>query len=452
MNLKHLSDDRLLLATQEAAQQERLATTLLLHHLCEIQRRRLFARFACASLFEYCVKHLQMSESQAARRVNAARALAEFPEIENSLHSGELSLTAVSQAQSFFNKEAQGKTPIAKCQKREIFDKIVGKSTRETERVLLSHSSQPERHIKEIVRPISPTWTEIKFAADEELMNDLDRLKEIWSHEMPNPSMADLIKKMAHYCILKLDPLKQAERAQARRLKNQSRKNPTTALETPLSKDLDGLDESLSTQTDQTHNTASDDSSQSGQSSQPLVESTSAPKSTSALMTTPTRPTPAPKPTPVPTLRPTRVRKTHSPTTRPSSQRSRYIPATVRHTIWLRDQGACTYVDPITGEQCQSRHRLQIDHIRPFAKGGENSLENLRLRCLAHNQWHAIQSDLWSSDIDNLENLSSLNSGAAMLSHQEEMASDTSTVTHGNPTHPGDQNFDDFNNLECPRV
>ena len=37
------------------------------------------------------------------------------------------------------------------------------------------------------------------------------------------------------------------------------------------------------------------------------------------------------------------------------------------------------------GEVCGSTHRLQFDHIRPVALGGESTAANLRLACAAHN-------------------------------------------------------------------
>ena len=39
-----------------------------------------------------------------------------------------------------------------------------------------------------------------------------------------------------------------------------------------------------------------------------------------------------------------------------------------------------------TGRRCTSRHLLQIDHIRPWARGGGCEPANLRLLCHAHHQ------------------------------------------------------------------
>ena len=64
--------------------------------------------------------------------------------------------------------------------------------------------------------------------------------------------------------------------------------------------------------------------------------------------------------------------------------RSRHIPRATRDQVLLRDGQQCTYVGP-TGCRCEARSNLHIDHIRPFALGGGNEAENLRVLCAAHN-------------------------------------------------------------------
>ena len=66
---------------------------------------------------------------------------------------------------------------------------------------------------------------------------------------------------------------------------------------------------------------------------------------------------------------------------------SRYIPVAVKREVWRRDQGCCSYVDQRSGRRCGSRYRLQIDHIVPFAFGGDAQPSNLRLRCEAHHRY-----------------------------------------------------------------
>ena len=64
---------------------------------------------------------------------------------------------------------------------------------------------------------------------------------------------------------------------------------------------------------------------------------------------------------------------------------SRHIPHGVRRVVWERDRGQCTYVSD-AGHRCESREFIEFDHVQPFAHGGDSTVENLRLRCRAHNQ------------------------------------------------------------------
>ncbi|MGB8929883.1 MAG: HNH endonuclease, partial [Anaeromyxobacteraceae bacterium] len=66
------------------------------------------------------------------------------------------------------------------------------------------------------------------------------------------------------------------------------------------------------------------------------------------------------------------------PSGRPDAPRSRHITAAVRREVWIRDQGRCQFRLE-SGEVCGSTHRLQFDHVHPFALGGESSAENLKL-------------------------------------------------------------------------
>ena len=73
MNFKHqnLNETELLIQTARAAKAEQNATHVVLEYLCEVDLRRAFARDHYTSLFNYLVRALNYSESQAAERVAA---------------------------------------------------------------------------------------------------------------------------------------------------------------------------------------------------------------------------------------------------------------------------------------------------------------------------------------------------------------------------------------------
>jgi hypothetical protein len=72
---------------------------------------------------------------------------------------------------------------------------------------------------------------------------------------------------------------------------------------------------------------------------------------------------------------------------RPSTN-PRRIPNRVKRAVWKRDGGQCSFVSD-AGHRCDERRFLEFDHIHPVARGGLATVENLRLRCRAHNQFEA---------------------------------------------------------------
>jgi hypothetical protein len=67
------------------------------------------------------------------------------------------------------------------------------------------------------------------------------------------------------------------------------------------------------------------------------------------------------------------------------------IPAAVRRAVWARDNGRCQW--PLDeGGCCGSTHRLELDHVEPWAEWGGETQESLRVVCRAHNRLAARQA------------------------------------------------------------
>lgn len=79
-------------------------------------------------------------------------------------------------------------------------------------------------------------------------------------------------------------------------------------------------------------------------------------------------------------------------TNRPTKEKSRYIPAVIKRQVWIGAESRCTFVNTDSGERCEAKRFLQIDHIVPFALGGKSNLENLTLLCSNHNKLKAIHA------------------------------------------------------------
>jgi hypothetical protein len=68
---------------------------------------------------------------------------------------------------------------------------------------------------------------------------------------------------------------------------------------------------------------------------------------------------------------------------------TRRIPANVKRLVWERDAGRCAFVG--TQGRCTETAFLEFHHVVPYAAAGPTSLENVALRCRAHNAYEAVQ-------------------------------------------------------------
>ncbi len=82
------------------------------------------------------------------------------------------------------------------------------------------------------------------------------------------------------------------------------------------------------------------------------------------------------------------MRAPNAPSTAPA--RRHHLPVSVRRAVWHRDGACCTYMDG-RGQRCRENSGLELHHLEPHARGGPATLENLTLRCRAHNALAAEQ-------------------------------------------------------------
>jgi 5-methylcytosine-specific restriction endonuclease McrA len=340
-SLQSASSQQILAKTDSIVAQDRKLTLRLLEHLYEIDRRKLYLERGFASTFDYCTRHLKLSEPSAARRLRTARCVARYSLLYPLLESGELSLTVVAMVSKY----------LKPANVDEIVGRIKNKPKREVERIIAEYEPKallPPDRVRMVVVAVPPTTVpvasrlftvtgdsekspnaddaksvvpsdqqgeavpfasthprtetlqfqrlaRVEFTAHEELMEKLDRLRSLMSHRLPvNATLEQLITFMADYVIAREDPAKRQERREAR----------TT-----------------------------------------MQERVAVPS---------------------------------------SSANPRHIPAAVRDEVSVRDR-RCAYVSP-DGKRCNSTHVLQVDHIQPVARGGASTIDNLRLLCAYHNR------------------------------------------------------------------
>ena len=106
-------------------------------------------------------------------------------------------------------------------------------------------------------------------------------------------------------------------------------------------------------------------------------------------------------------------RKKFAATTTPRRAREgdesrRHVPAGVRRAVWHRDGGQCAFVG--SHGRCDERGFLEFHHLVPFAVGGAATVEDIELRCRAHNG-HEAALFLAAEDTSFLETVTGEASG-----------------------------------------
>ncbi|MBK8230881.1 MAG: HNH endonuclease [Candidatus Eisenbacteria bacterium] len=406
VDLATLSDREVLRAVASWAKAERRVTAELLRHLGELDARRLYLGAGCSSTFAYCTEILRMSEPAAYHRITAARAGRRFPELLARLAAGDLHLSAICLLASELT-EGNVASWIARAS---------GQSKRAVERMLVGErqgpavapamrdagAGAPSGHtalaearpglvsVASVGRPagrgpmlndgatassasacaegpeaapvpergVIPAGArgcasaafslpKLSFVADPELQNLLARARDLVSHSNPSGDLAVLLRLALRALIGSTERRRFGQRVAARVTQQVSaeaqeqargRAGARPAAQAGLGVPLEP-----------------------GSSVPPAAGSNASPQTGEAHAR--------------PALR-----------RRAPRWRSRYIPIAVRRAVWQRDGDRCAFVSR-EGHRCGARGFLQFHHLIPFAQGGAHTVENLALRCGAHNRY-----------------------------------------------------------------
>ncbi len=398
--LRGLSDDELLSGLERLHGDERAALLDILLYFIEIKRRRLYVPMGYGSLFEFCVDRYRYSRTTAWRRVSVARCIERFPCVAEMFLTGELNLCAISMISGILTKENAG----------EILSRVEGKPIKDIEMLVARY--RPAKVIRDRIKPVfvmnpdtgigsgggsagaestSPPGTtpgcgnapsggdnanpsfnieterkagltsalgaesgtqaagrdahgscaaaepervvvtkkfKVEFAVEPKFIKKLDKIKVLLSPKFPKglgfEQVIDIL--MDEYLDRHSPESKMKKRA--RRGDNKKKR-------------------SIAKGTDARNNKPVGDDQDTGYGNH--VE----------------------------------TRKTGK--KRGGAERTRHIPQSTRDEVFVRDGGRCSFTTE-NGKRCEETWNLEIDHITPYARGGDNSPKNLRLLCPTHNR------------------------------------------------------------------
>jgi hypothetical protein len=335
----HLGNAELTAELNRLARCEREATAALIVHLAEFDARRLFEGAGYSSLFKYGVAVLRLSEDAVYNRIKAARAARRYPVIIERLESGALSPTTVRLLAPRLTPENH----------QELLAAASGKGKHAVEELLARRFPQPDvpARVRKVSRRRVPPALEVPAGAPTP-----NSRAPVVGCEPPAEAAPAVASRAEPPLAL---PVPAGARPVVRPLAPERYEIRFTA-STELREKLRVAQDLLG------HAIPSGDLAQVFDRALTLLVADLSRRKFAA------------------TGRPRR--------TRAQSDESRNVPAEVKRRAAARDERRCAFVAP-SGRRCDERRFLEFHHVVAYAAGGLPTVENIQLRCRAHNGYEA---------------------------------------------------------------
>lgn len=371
MELRHLTDAALCARLQALVSQERSGVADIIEHLAEADRREIALDAGYASLFEYCVKTLRYSESQAFLRIRAARAAADYPRILPDLRSGKLTLDSVMRLSPHLNGGNSDR----------LLDRASGATKKEILALVASLGSAGPAPERDVIRRLPPKRPEpgipaspasVPGARAPQLESAGGAAESPPAAALPPaepPAALPPAPPPAASPPAAASPPMPALRAAASppgpapRAASSGAEAPEVIPPPERVRLGFTADDRLVVKIERLRSLRRHKFPK-GRLEDILEEAID------ALLAK---------------LEPGRPVEHRGPHRTPGPG-SRWIPNAVKREVWKRDAGRCAYLAP-DGRRCESREFLEYDHILPWALGGRSDrTDNVRLLCRPHNQ------------------------------------------------------------------
>jgi hypothetical protein len=330
-----LSDDALRAKVKLLAECSRAVTVELIAHLAEFYARKLHCAEGPGSLFRYCTEILRFSEAAACNRIKAARAARRFPVILDLLADGSVNLTTIRLLSPHLTPDNH----------QAILAEATGMTRRQVDKLVARLSPQPDvaPSIRKLPSPnTAPVTCAVEANGAPGKATALLALGAIPVTAQSPTAEAMVPPPTRRPAIATLAP----ERYRVQFTIGQETEEHLRRLQDLLRREIpDGDPGAIFVR------------------ALPLL------------------------------LREIEKRKfaatSHPRPGRGAKEGSRHVPAEVERTVWQRDQGRCAFVAG-NGRRCTERSFLEFHHSnQPYARGGEATVENIALRCRAHNVYEA---------------------------------------------------------------
>lgn len=208
-NIKKLNDQSLVAELKNLVMMERKITAEVIECIKEIDQRRLYLNFGYTSMFSFLTKEVGYTPAATQRRIDAARLSQAIPELKENLKSGAINLSQVSMlAQAVRQKQKEDpQVKVSIQQKQELFQQVQSMDLIETEKTLAkSLDIQIKKHESKSFQQDGSIRIELTFSAEQ--LIQIERVKELISHQHINPSMGEIFDLLLKDYLGRKDPLR----------------------------------------------------------------------------------------------------------------------------------------------------------------------------------------------------------------------------------------------------
>lgn len=351
--LQHVADRVLLDQLKKLVAQERGTLANLLAHLAEVDSRRLYAPEGYAAMHLYCEGALGLGENAAARRLTAARLARRHPEVLAAVADGRLTLTTVCLLAPYADHPGFA----------DWIELSAHRTKRQVQELLAERFPRPD--VPTMLRPVmlAPMAHAAPVVSAPLATSSPEMLATSTQAATPaTPENADADAKSGQsHALARIGSGTPSEVASV------PVPVPTWTRLAPLSPGRHEFRTTLDEETVELLRKAQDLLSH-------VIPSRAAPDVLKRVLADWVRAS---------------ERRKYGLTDQPKAARSGApdggrIPAAMQRAVMRRDGHRCTFVSA-DGRRCESRTRLEFDHVRPLARGGQTTVDNLRMRCRAHN-------------------------------------------------------------------
>jgi hypothetical protein len=360
------TDSELIAELKRLVGRERASTVDLIVHLAEFDRRRLYLGAGFSSLFTYCTEELRLSEHAAYHRILAARMARRYPVVLERLALGSLTLTAVRLLAPYLDA----------ANHEELLTVASGKGKRVLQELLARRFPQPDvvSSIRKLPAHIPAPGPPLGFPASAGLVSSTPLIAESGAAQSAEPSPHVPVSIDDGVPSTATEPASSLAASVGASL-------ATCCVSSPSAKHRPAVTP-LAPERYQITFTASSGTREKLRLAQDLMRHTIPSGDTATIFDEA-----------LTALIEKAARRKFADTTQPRASRrtadgSRHVSASVRRAVWVRDLGCCAFMSG-DGRRCGERGFVEFHHVVPYGVGGPPTVDNLELRCRAHNAYEA---------------------------------------------------------------